>query len=246
MLWGIPTWQHLHAVFGREDANVCHCTSSRRHWDPHSPPVGRITCWQRVCRWMPFSFTCIWNNHRGFNDHCLEKRPMLSWNRAGESTGTPFSHMHCYFFCIASDKPVRADVTWSLTPGLQVKASHPHTTWGGMVVLQQISLLRMQHKTYSALMWPNSPWQLPCWNLKTAFCVRIMVLQLMCHFSVKSWHQPWLNSSLEAAVCSSVTAPSPAKSRSSRQCVSSSHLPFRDLFVFSVWLTHCFQARKLK
>lgn len=151
------------------------------------------------------------------------------------------------FFCIASDKPVRADVNWSLTLGLQVKASNPHATQGGTVVLQQISLLRMQHKTYSALLWPNCPWQLPCWNLKTAFCVRIMVLQLMCHFSAKSWHQPWLNSFLEAAVCSSETAPSPAKSRSSRQRISSSHLPFRDeLIVFSAWQTHCSQAWKLK
>lgn len=66
------------------------------------------------------------------------------------------------FFCIASDKPVRADVNWSLTLGLQVKASNPHATQGGTVVLQQISLLRMQHKTYSALLWPNCPWQLPC------------------------------------------------------------------------------------
>lgn len=116
----------------------------------------------------------------------------------------------------------------------------PHT-WTSARMLQDVCLPHLQLKIHPAVVWPNSLGQLVCWNVKTAFGIRLMVLQLTCHSLAKSWHQPWWNSSLEAAVCSSATAPSSARNRKSGQSTSSSRLPFRGKPFLSVSHTHYFR-----
>lgn len=116
----------------------------------------------------------------------------------------------------------------------------PHT-WTSARMLQDICLPHLQLKVHPAIVWPNSLGQLVCWNVKTTFGIRLMVLQLTCHSLAKSWHQPWWNSSLEAAVCSSATAPSSARNRKSGQSTSSSLLPFRGKPFLSVSHTHYFR-----